>query len=201
MININLLDWRAKKILILNRRFAAVIIACILAWLLVAAFIYLIIQLQIARAKDDVAFMDTQLNSVASIVVKIKALQAQKNQLLTKRKTIEDLQASRPLVVNIFDNLVRALPPGVVLDSLARKSDEIIFSGTGDSNYSISVLMENVQRLPWVKKAKLSQLSNQQITGSVTPAADETTSGQVNFALTLTIDTQKEGVVDATTRN
>lgn len=212
MISINLIDWRSQRILILNRRFAFVIAVAILAWIILAAFIYLFIGLQIGTGKGDMDYLDQQVKLLAGPLKEIKGLQDQKDVLLSRRKAIDALQGSRTLVVNIFDNIVRVMPDGVVLSALQRKGDEIVMNGVSDSNYSISVLMENVQHLPWVKSAKLGEIKggtgaakNEDDTATnkaATTAATPTPSGSINFSLTITTmaaDKQDQAAATTTT--
>lgn len=196
MISINLIDWRSQKVLILNRRFAFVTVVTVVVWILLAMLIYLFISLQIGTAKGDMDYLDQQVKLLSGPLNEIKGLQAQKDILLSRRKAIDALQGSRPLVVNIFDNIVRAMPDGVVLNALQRKGDDIIMNGVSDSNYSISVLMENIQHLPWVKTAKLGEIkggtgaakddSDTTAKKTATTAAAPTPSGTINFSLTIT---------------
>ncbi len=160
MININLVNWRARKTLILNRRFAVVVSAAVLCAIFITVFIMILISMQISTANEGIAYLDSQLKEVAGTLTQIKDIQAQKDSLLARRKTIETLQASRPLDVEIFDNIARVVPQGVVITQLVRKGGSLTISGNSDSNYNISVLMENAQRLPWVKLAKLGQLKS-----------------------------------------
>ncbi len=198
MIAINLINWRAQRTLILNRRFAVVISAAIVATLILALFISLIISGQIGTAQDGLKYLDTQLAQVAGTIAEIKDIQAKKDSLLSRRTTIELLQASRPLDVEIFDNLARIVPTGVVLTQVVRKGESIIISGDSDSNYNVSVLMENAQRLEWVKLAKLGQLKTVDGGSSGRAVAN---AGKVNFEVNLTMATQDSGVQNATQGN
>lgn len=158
MIAINLLNWRGRHMLILNRRFAVIVSACALATLSLAGLIYLIINSQTNTAKESVTYLDSQLREVAGTINEIKKIQEQKKSLLEKRKTIESLQASRPFVVEIFEAIARNIPAGVVLNQMVRKGEVLSISGDSDSNYNVSLMMENAQRSPRVKSAKLTQL-------------------------------------------
>lgn len=189
MFDINLLNWRAQRITIENRRFAAVVIIAIIITLFISTLIYLFINAQIAKANSGVAYLDTQLKDVAGIIAEIKTIQEQKNSLLSRRKTIDTLQASRPLDVEIFDNIARIIPQGVVLTQIVRKGDSIILTGESDSNYNVSVLMENAQRLFWVKLAKLGQLKSLDTSNDKNP-----TSQKIGFEVNLKIDNEKAGI-------
>ncbi|HSX20933.1 MAG TPA: PilN domain-containing protein [Gammaproteobacteria bacterium] len=201
MININLVNWRSHRILVLNRRFVVVVCFAIIVWLMIAGLIYLAIGSQIALAKRDVIYIDGQLNEVAGVVSEIKGLKDQKDLLLSRRKTVEALQASRPLIVLIFDNVVRMLPPGVVIDEFSRKGDEIVLSGTSDSNYGVSLLMENAQKLPWVKSAKIGELKNTATSSDPAKNKAQSSTAQIGFSMHVTVDSEKYGVESETPAN
>lgn len=198
MIAINLINWRAQKKLVLNRRFAFVMSVVVLATLLLCALIFAAIQEQINTAEDGIAYLDSQLKDVAGTLDKIKNIQEKKESLQSRRTTIDALQARRPLDVEIFDNIARIMPQGVVLNQISRKENMLIISGDSDSNYNVSVLMENAQRLPWVKLAKLGQLKSIESDNS---GRGEPSTGKVSFEVDLTIDTFKTGVENAPKRN
>lgn len=158
MIQINLLDWRHKRISILNRRFFAVVGMSALIGILISVVISLVINSQINNILNNISYLDRELASVEGKMKEIDNLQNQKKLLLSRRDAIDSLQISRSIVVKIFDNLVHAMPDGVMLTSLARKDNELVLDGTSDSNYNITVLMENIQHLQWVKEAKLGEI-------------------------------------------
>lgn len=179
MIAINLLNWRSRHMLILNRRFIVTVSACALVTLLFAGIIYSIFHLQTNAAKKSVAYLDAQLREVAGTISEIKKIEAKKNSILEKRKTIETLQASRPFVVEIFEMIARNIPAGVVLSQLSRKGEILSISGQSDSNYNVSIMMENAQRSPKIKSAKLTQLKTN---------AQGATGESVSFEIELTLN-------------
>lgn len=175
MIAINLLDWRNKYVSAMNNRFFVLTAAVVVACALITLSGVLIIDGMISTVKDDINYIDGEIKLVEGKMQEIKDLQDQKKLLLSRKQLIESLQASRPLIVSIFDNVVKAIPEGIVLTELTRKGTDLLINGNSDSNYSITVLMENMQKLDWVKEAKLTQIS--------TPAGG----GQIGFQMSVTI--------------
>lgn len=195
MIAINLINWRAQKILILNRRFALVLGISLTITIILASFVFLILQSQIDTAVSGQKFLDSQLKDVANILAEIKDIEKEKDSLLYRRKTIQLLQASRPLDVEIFDGIARMVPQGVVLNQLIRKGDKLTISGDTDSNYNVSVLIENAQRLSWVKLAKLGQLKT---TESNSNAQNTQSGSKISFQVDLVINNTVSGGQDET---
>ncbi len=57
---------------------------------------------------------------------------------------IEQLQRSRPGIVHVVEDLVRALPDGVTLTSIKQSGNRIELSGAAESNTRVSALMRRV---------------------------------------------------------
>lgn len=196
MIAINLLDWRSKYIKIQNTRFyvvtGAVIVICSIATL---STLFIINGMN-SIVNEDITYLGSELVSVEGKIKDIKDLQEQKSILLSRRQVIESLQSNRSLAVIIFDNLIRAVPDGVVLVSLARKDTELTLSGNSDSNYSITVFMENMQKLSWVKDAKLTEIKTNtytdadatQATTDNSKTVGNQSNNQINFQMKVTIN-------------
>ena len=62
---------------------------------------------------------------------------------------IQELQGNRPVIVRLFDELVRTLPDGVYYTSITRTNDVIALEGIADSNNRISALMRDLDASDW----------------------------------------------------
>ncbi len=184
MIAINLLDWRSKHINIQNTRFYVVIGVVILLCFVFTLSAMLIINKIESTVKDNIVYLSTEIITVESKIKDIKNLQDQKSLLMSRRQVIESLQSNRSLAVLIFDNLIRAVPDGVVLNALSRKGVELDLDGESDSNYSITVFVENMQKLPWVVDVKLTQIKASQID----KVNSNQSSSKINFQMKVTIN-------------
>lgn len=158
MLKVNLLDWRYKRVTILNRRFFSVIAISACLGVLISIIISFTINVRIQTVLDNIAYLNKELASVEGKIKEIDNLQSQKKILLSRRELVASLQTSRSIVVKIFDNLVHAMPEDVILNSLVRKDNSLVIDGSSNSNYSITVLMENIQQLSWVKEAQLGEI-------------------------------------------
>jgi len=193
MIAINLVDWRSRYIKIQNTRLYVVIGAVVLVCSLLTLSTMFIVNGMTSVVEDNIAYLSSELVTVEGKIQDIKDLQEKKSILLSRRQVIESLQSNRSLAVIIFDNLIRAVPDGVVLDSLSRKATELTLSGSSDSNYSITVFMENMQKFPWVKDAKLTEIKTNtyaetdQTGADAKPIVDQSRN-QINFQMKVAIN-------------
>ena len=110
MARINLLPWREERRKARQTQFNILAGAVAGAGAFTVGLMYLYmnnsISDQTARNKfltDQIAFEDHQIE-------KIKGLQDTKQALLARMQIIQQLQQSRPVVVHLFDQLVKTLP-------------------------------------------------------------------------------------------
>ena len=71
---------------------------------------------------------------------------------------IQNLQASRPLIVRNFDELVRVLPDGIHYQSLNRKGNTVAVTGMATDNLDVSALMRNLNSSVWFGEPNLSSV-------------------------------------------
>src|SRR6185437_16046839 len=96
-----------------------------------------------AYLNDQITFMDHQ-------IAQIKDLEDTKQNLLARMQIIQQLQGSRPIVVHLFDQLVKTLPPGVYLTSVTESGDSLTLEGTAESSARISTYLRNIDSSPFM---------------------------------------------------
>ena len=93
-----------------------------------------------------------------SKLVEIQALQKEKKELLARMQVIQDLQGNRPVIVRVFDEMVRTLSKGVHYRSLEFKGKGFKVEGTAESNNRISALMRNLDDSGWFDAPNLRSI-------------------------------------------
>ncbi len=158
MKQINLLPWREQLRETQKQQFikALVISACS------ALVILILMHLTIAAKIDSQGYLNSMLQIQVSLLdektKEIKGLEKEKSEIITRMDLIRDLQANRPLVVHIFDELVRVIPDGVFLTDVKREDNKITLTGKAESNTRISMLMRNIEASQWIKQPVLSEI-------------------------------------------
>src|SRR5690606_4229383 len=79
-----------------------------------------------------------------------------KSQLLASKEVIEELQANRSQMVQLFDSLVRTIPDGVVLTSIKQDNEILTLEGRSQSNARVSTYMRNLEGSGWMTRPELS---------------------------------------------
>jgi type IV pilus assembly protein PilN len=90
-------------------------------------------------------------------------------------RVIQDLQGKRPVIVRVFDELVRTLPDGLFYKNLKKNGDQIDIVGMAESNSRISALMRRFEESDWFTDPNLANVS----------AADSSRAGYSQFNLSV----------------
>ncbi len=148
MTRINLLPWRDELRKERQRQFISVLgLVGMLGVVMVFAFKYSI-GLDIENQQRRNNFLQTEINKLESQIKEIEALEKERQQLIDRMDMITNLQQSRPHVVRIFDELVRAIPEGLNLISIERKGDTLTILGTAESSQRVTALMRKIDASP-----------------------------------------------------
>jgi len=187
MANINLLPWRERRREERKKAFFITLgTAFGLALAVLGAGILYIngeIANQAARNKyitDQIAVLDTK-------IAEIRDLQSQKRALTERMAVIQDLQGRRPVIVRLFDELVRTLPDGVYYNSITRTGDAIALSGVADSANRVSTLMRYLDDSEWFADSNLNQITPiNSGPGDVGPDGQQTQNGSFQLSVRVT---------------
>ena len=160
MANINLLPWREELREERRKEFlVGVGITVAIAVLIIFAvdrFVNNAINNQ--TRKND--YLREQITSLDREISEIRELQRQKSELTERMTVIQDLQGRRPVIVRLFDELVRTLPDGVYYDQIVRNGDQISFEGVAESNNRVSALLRSLEDSEWFEGPELQQISS-----------------------------------------
>ncbi|MBP8925502.1 MAG: PilN domain-containing protein [Pseudomonadales bacterium] len=149
MANINLLPWREQRREQQRKEFFVILGTIAGLGLLAVLFAHVAINGQIDGQGDRNSYLQTNIAELDKQVVEIRELQTRRNQLIDRMQVIQNLQGTRPLIVRIFDELVRTLPDGVYFRSLQRKDSTITIAGTAETNNRVSSLMRQLEKSEW----------------------------------------------------
>lgn len=158
MANINLLPWREERRQELKKEFLVVLAAVAVAALLLVFVINRAFNGAIDYQEDRNAYLQSQISELDRQVAEIRELETKRRELLDRMKIIQDLQGTRPLIVRVFDELVRTLPDGVFYQSLAREGIRVDFTGIAESNTRVSSLMRQLDRSEWFENPNLTSV-------------------------------------------
>lgn len=94
--------------------------------------------------------LENEISQLERQIEEIDELETVREQLLARMSVIEELQAGRPQVVHLFEEIATTIPEGVYLEQLEQSSDRLTVSGVAQSNARVSTYMENLDDSPWL---------------------------------------------------
>jgi type IV pilus assembly protein PilN len=159
MPSINLRPWREELRAERQKQFIGTLVGVLI---LACALVFVwqdYVGSQTEYQKSRNGYLKSSMTELDKKIKEIKELKSEKKKLLDRMKVIQDLQGTRPVIVRVMDELVRALPDGLYYESLEREGDQITIQGMAESNNRISGLMRNFESSVWFANPNLSDVS------------------------------------------
>lgn len=175
MAKINLRPWREELRAEKQKQFVVMILG---AAFIAAGLTFLWktdMDNRIAYQESRNAYIETATKQLDKQIKEIEDLKRKRDELLSRMQVIQDLQGKRPVIVRVFDELVRTLPDGLFYTSLKKTGDTVGVVGMSESNSRISALMRRFEESDWFTNPNLSNVS----------AADNRRAGYSQFNLSV----------------
>jgi len=158
MARINLRPWREERRAEQQREFLGM-----LAGFAVLGLVYIFLaNMQISSSIENQQARNNFLSSEIAIlddkIKEIDELRKKRDELIERMRVIQELQGNRPVIVYLFDELVRTLPDGLYYSSLERKGETISLQGLAESNNRISTLMRRLDASDWFEQPNLTSV-------------------------------------------
>lgn len=183
---INLLPWREAYRQQQKRDFVILLSVAAMVAVLGLFLAYLQIQNQIDNQQVRNTYLRGEIARLKKAEAEIKELDKVKSRLLSRLEIIQNLQASRPSMVKVFDALPRLLPEAVYLSSVKNEGNRLTIKGIASSNNMISNFMRNLAEStefgePVLRVVETRELNDKQVS---------------DFELVVTIKTQPRDMED-----
>ncbi|WP_203301696.1 PilN domain-containing protein [Marinobacter sediminum] len=175
MAKINLRPWREELRAEKQKQFVVMILG---AAIVAGGLVFLWksdMDSRIAYQQSRNAYIETATKKLDQQIREIESLKQKRDELLARMQVIQDLQGKRPVIVRVFDELVRTLPDGLYYTDLKRAGDRVSIVGMAESNSRISTLMRQFEESLWFANPNLSNVS----------AADSRRAGYSQFNLSV----------------
>ena len=174
MAKINLLPWREERRKELLNGFLITLGLVALFAALTVGIVHFYHSQLIERQNTRIGYIDKRIKEVDKKIIEIKELEKQKESLLSRMRAIESLQRDRPLIVHLFDELVRSLPEGLSILALKQEGPKVTITGEAQSNARVSSFMRKIEQSEWIKGAKLKVIKeSNKGQGSTTKTVNE----------------------------
>lgn len=159
MARINLLPWREQLREERKREFFVLLMGVVV---IAVGIVFLVDRnfrsdIRYQQGRND--FLRREILVLDAHIAEINELKEQKEQISSRMEVIQDLQGSRPVIVRIFDELVKTLPAGVYFNSVKRTGERLEIEGIAESNNKVSELMRRIDDSQWFVNPSLQQIS------------------------------------------
>jgi type IV pilus assembly protein PilN len=144
MARINLLPWREELRKERQRQF---MISILMTAVLGVVLVFLVGLGFDQRINHQEARNQTLRSEIARLQVRIKRieqLEQTRERLLSRKRVIEDLQASRSLTVELLDKLAKSIPVGITLDTVRQQGMNLSLAGFSQSNARVSAYLQSL---------------------------------------------------------
>jgi len=187
MAHINLLPWRDAERKRKQQEFLTLAGFTAVLGAIVVFFAHVHVNGMIDYQKSRNTYLENEIKLLEKKAEEIKELEATKKALLDRMEIIQQLQAARPGVVHLFDEMVTTLPEGMYLMSLTQKNGVVTVSGRAESKARVATYMRNLDASEWLKNPQLSVIETKD--DSALRASD----------FSLTVDQTQPGAEDEAT--
>lgn len=159
MAGLNLLPWREEARQKSQQHFIIMIVSAVAVGAIgvFAAYSYYGDEINYQNARNT--YIKAETKRLEKTIREIKKLDATKKALMERIVVIESLQLARPGIVHLFDEMVNALPKGLLLTKLEQSSGKVKIEGKAESNTRVSSYMKRLNASPWLKSSDLDKIS------------------------------------------
>jgi type IV pilus assembly protein PilN len=155
MPRINLLPWREQQRRERKLAFFVSLGIAAGAAAVVAFAAYLLLGSMIDSQDQRNERLRAQIKVLDKQIEEINDLETQKQRFISRMQIIEMLQRSRPEVVHLFDEMVKAMPDGTYLTSIKETGNKLKLEGVAQSSTRVSTLMRNIAASQWLRNPEL----------------------------------------------
>ena len=158
MTEINLLPWREKLREQEKKWFTALLLTVIVAAAVLVFFINYYAGHLVDNQMIRNQMLQKQITELDKQIIEIRDLKERRAALISRMLIIRNLQATRVLMVHLFDELIKIIPSGIYVTKLERKDDIITIWGFAESNTNVSILMNNIEHDVWIQNPALTEI-------------------------------------------
>ena len=162
MARINLLPWRETRRREQQKEFFTLMTMAAALCGLVVLLTHFEINGRIGHQENRNQFLTNEIKVLDGKIEEIKKLDSTRQALIERMDVIQNLQAARPGVVHLFDELVKTLPEGVHLSNLKQSDNNLQLSGRAESNARVSSYMRKIEESEWLASPNLSVIETKE---------------------------------------
>lgn len=190
MAKLNLLPWREARRQQRKKEFYIMLGSVGALGAGIAFLAYMFVQSQLDLQDQRNARLQQEIVALDKQIAEIKTLDEERAGLLKRKEIIESLQASRSVMVHLFDELARSTPEGVQLTGIKQSGETITLDGVSQSPARVAQFMRNLEASPFLKDAdvKFVQRSDSNVGPAPARSPNAAPDKDNGFQLTLALE-------------
>lgn len=163
MIRINLLPHRQMRRAKRQREFNFMLATAGIAGLTILILGQTYLSNAVSEQESRNARLSTAITNYDKDLVEIKALKSKINDVIERKKIVENLQANRSQAVILLDEITRKLPEGVILKSIKQQGNDINIVGVADTNARVATLVRNLNSSEYLEAPNLVEIKSESL--------------------------------------
>jgi type IV pilus assembly protein PilM len=161
LLRLNMLPYREVQRAALRRQFLYTAGFVASMGVAVALLVHGVISGYIAVQESRNAYISSENARLDNQITEIKRINTDIDALLARKQVIESLQSDRAQAIQILDQMVRLVPPGVYLTSLKQSGLTVVITGYAPSSDQVSEFMVNIQNSAFLEKPELVEIKGE----------------------------------------
>jgi len=146
MAFINLLPWREEAEKAKERQYFTILTVVAVVAFAIVFIISQFYQMRVDGQNTRNQFLNNEIQILDSRIVKIRNLNEKKKELQKRTGVVEQLQRSRNVGTQVFDEIAKIVPNGVYLTSLEKQGNSINIIGKSESNNHLANMIREIER-------------------------------------------------------
>ncbi|MDX1459705.1 MAG: PilN domain-containing protein [Xanthomonadales bacterium] len=156
MARINLLPWREELRRERQRQFMLSLLMTAVLGVILVFLIGFVFDQRISAQNIRNQTIQAEIAALEVKIRRIDELEQTRARLLSRKRIIEDLQASRSLTVELLDKMAKSIPVGVTLQSVRQQGMNVTFSGWSQSNARVSAYLQSLDASDLFQRPELN---------------------------------------------
>ena len=145
MARINLLPWREELRRERQRQFMVSALATAILGVILVFLIGVVFDQLIGNQETRNEMLRQEITRLEARITRIEQLEETRDRLISRKRIIEDLQASRSMTVELLDQLAKTIPVGVTLVTVRQQGMNLTLDGTAQSNARVSAYLQALE--------------------------------------------------------
>ena len=171
MARINLLPWRQELRKDRQRQFLVSTLMTAVAGVVLVFLVGMIFDQKVRHQEERNQVIKTEIAHLEIRIKRINQVEETRDRLISRKRIIEELQASRSKTVELLDKLAKSIPVGVTLGTVRQQGQILDMQGTSQSNARVSAYLQSLEADDLFRKPELRfvRASNSRTTTNAEP--------------------------------